>query len=128
MKVATVLALVAVLGVASVAMAQDANAPARDPNMRPLMGQVVSVAADGNVVVKPRAGRGGADVAEVTVATDTKTVVTVDGKDAKVADLKKDLYVVVTPAKGVATKIVATTEAPARGRRGGAGGAAPATN
>ena len=115
MKLGKVLAVVAVLGLAGVAMAQDtATRPARDPN-RPLVGQVVSV-ADGNVVVKM-----GRNATEVTVATDAKTTVTIDGKESKVADLTKDLYVTITPAKGVAEKIVATKEAPARrGRRGAA--------
>jgi hypothetical protein len=116
MKVATVLAVVAVLGMASFAMAQDANAPAR---VRPLVGQVVSV-ADGNVVVKTM----GKNAKEVTVATNKDTVVTIDGADKKVADLTKDLYVVVTPAEGTATKIVATKEAPARRGKGGAGAGA----
>ena len=121
MKVATVLAVVAVLGIASFAMAQDANAPAKAPGLR---GQIVSVAADGNVVVKVTSRKGDK---EVTVATNKDTVVTIDGADKKVADLTKDLYVVVTPAEGTATKIVATKEAPARRGKGGAGAGA-ATN
>ena len=118
MKLGKVLAVVAVLGLAGVAMAQDAaTRPARDPN-RPLVGQVVSV-ADGNVVVKTM----GRTATEVTVSTDAKTTVTIDGAEKKVADLTKDLYVTITPAKGVAEKIVATKEAPARRGRGGRGGA-----
>jgi hypothetical protein len=113
-----------------VAVAQDANTATSRP-ARPLMAQVVKV-QDANVVVKPMARRG-ADAnatTEVTVVTDAKTVVTVDGKDAKVADLKAEMYVVVTPATGTATKIVATKDRPTPpaggGRRGGAAPAAPA--
>jgi hypothetical protein len=46
---------------------------------------------------------------EVVVVTDSKTVVTLDGKDAKVADLKAGLRVSVTPVEGVATTIKART-------------------
>jgi hypothetical protein len=46
---------------------------------------------------------------EVVVVTDAKTAVTVDGKEAKVADLKAGQTVVVTSAEGTATKIEATT-------------------
>jgi hypothetical protein len=131
MKLGTVLAVLAVVGMVGVALAQDANTATSRP-ARPLMGQVIKV-QDANVVVKPMVGRRGADanaVTEVTVVTDAKTVITVDGKDAKVADLKADLYVVVTPATGTATKIVATKDRPTPpaggGRRGGAAPAAPA--
>jgi hypothetical protein len=83
-----------------------------------LRGQVTKV--DGATVAVKTTARGGQEAKEVAVTTDAKTVVTIDGKEAKVADLKADLYVTVTPAEGTATKIVATTEAPARGGRGGA--------
>lgn len=99
MKVGTVLAVVAILGMVGVAFAEDAK-----PVSRGFFGQVVS-AADGKVVVK-------VGDKEVTVATDAKTVITLDGKEAKVSDLKKDLYVIVTPSEGTASKIVATTERP----------------
>ena len=89
-------------------------------------GQVVKV--DGvNLVVKTRVP-GGTDTKEVTVVTDAKTVVTLDEKEAKLADLKADVYVTVTPVTGTAVKVVASTKAPVRpgGPRGGAGGGAPA--
>ncbi|MBI5724543.1 MAG: hypothetical protein HZA50_11330 [Planctomycetes bacterium] len=48
------------------------------------------------------------DAKEATkVETSDKTVVTIDGKEAKVADLKEGMAVVVTPDKGLATKIEA---------------------
>ena len=56
---------------------------------------------------------------EVVVVTDAKTAVTVDGKEAKVADLKAGQKVVVTPVEGIATKIKAHTprvEAPKAGK------------
>jgi hypothetical protein len=123
MKLGTLLAVVAVLGLVGVAMAQDAaTRPSRDPNMRPLMGQVVKV--DGDKVTVKRMARPGTEANEVVVTTDAKTTVTIDGAEKKVADLTKDLYVTITPATGVAQKIVATKEAPARGGRRGRGGAA----
>ena len=103
MKVGTVLAAVAILCMVGTAVADEAKVD------RGLYGQVISVAADGKVVVKVKTAK---DEKEVTVATDAKTAVTLDGKDAKVSDLKKDMYVVVTPGEGTATKIVATTEKP----------------
>jgi len=47
------------------------------------------------------------DKAVVEVATDDQTSVTLDGKAAKVADLKVGMNVTVTPATGTATNIVA---------------------
>ena len=101
MKIAKVLVFLGVVGlVGGIALGQ-ATRPARG-----LRGQVVKV--DGtNLVIKTMAGRG-AEAKEVTVATDDKTVVTLDGKEAKLADLKAGTNVNVTPAEGTATKIVAT--------------------
>ena len=93
MKAATLLAVVAVLGMVSFCAAQDAP--------KSLTGTVVKV--DGaNVTVK-------AADKEVVVVTDENTAVTVDGAEAKVADLKAGMAVIVTPDTGTATKIVATT-------------------
>lgn len=92
--------VLAIGGIAMVAQAKDKAAPKTDA---PLKGKVVKV--DG-VNVTVAVGK-----KEVVVVTDDKTVVTVDGKDAKVADLKADMKVVVTPATGTATKIVATAAA-----------------
>jgi len=93
-------AVVAIVGVAASALAQDAR---RAP--RGLRGRVVKV--DGtNVVISTRA-RGAAEAKEVTVATDDKTEVTIEGKAGKVADLKAGMSAGVTPATGTATKIAA---------------------
>jgi hypothetical protein len=50
--------------------------------------------------------------ATVDVTTDDKTMVTRDGKDAKVADLKVGDYVSITPDTGTAEKITASTTKP----------------
>ncbi len=93
MKAAKLLAVFAVVGMVSFCVAQDVP--------KSLEGTVVKV--DGaNVTVK-------AAEKEVVVATDDKTVVTVDGEEAKVADLKAGMAVTITPDTGTATKIVATT-------------------
>ena len=76
---------------------------------KPVKGQIVSVAADGTSVVVKTAGK---KSTEITVSTDAKTQVTIDGTDAKLSDLKKDEYVVITPALGTAEKITATTKKP----------------
>jgi hypothetical protein len=100
MKVSHLLAAVAILGLAGFAMAARGNkAPAG------LHGKVVSVdAAAKTVTVKAKSG-------EVVVTTDAGTTVTLDGAAATLADLKADMTVTVTPATGVATKIVAKTAA-----------------
>jgi len=110
MKIAKVLALVGILGLAAAAWAEG-EATSKPAPHKGLRGKVVKV--DGaNVVVKTWAREG--EGKEVTVATDDKTVVTIDEKEAKVADLKADMTVLVTPAEGTATKIVARTKAPKR--------------
>lgn len=109
MKIGHVLALVLVLAVAVSLFAADAPTSASKPST--LRGKIVKV--DGvNVTVKTMV-RGG-EGKEVVVVTDDKTTVTLDGKAAKVADLKADLFVKVTPAEGTAVTIDATTKAPER--------------
>jgi len=93
-------ALLVVLGVAAGLLAgQVMGADEAKPTT--LAGTVVKV-EEAKVTVK-------AGEQEVVVVTDDKTVVTVDGKEANVADLKAGQEVVVTPAEGTATKIEATT-------------------
>lgn len=77
---------------------------AKEKKGKALRGKITKV-EDGKITVKH-----GSD--EVTVSTDDKTSVTLDGKDAKVADLKEGLFVAVTPAEGTATSITATTKRP----------------
>ena len=105
MKLANLLAAVAVLGFVSYVLADDT--PTTKPHHDGIGGKIVKI--DGtNIVIKTRA-HGDVESKEVTVATDDKTVFTLDGKDAKLADMKEGLWVRVTPAQGTATKVSAKT-------------------
>jgi hypothetical protein len=99
-----VLVAVVVMGVVGIAMAQDgADKPKDKPKV--LRGTVVKV--DGtNVTILTRASKD-AEAKEVIVATDEKTKITIDGKEAKLEDLKKDIRVQVTPDTGTAVEIKA---------------------
>ena len=95
-KLLAVLAIVAM--VSAVNAADDAPKPKKNAGLR---GKVVKV--DGtNLVIT--AGKKGEEK-EVTVATDAKTVVTIEGKEGKLADLTAGQRVVVTPPTGTAEKI-----------------------
>ncbi len=108
MKVAKLLALAVVLGMVGVAMAaEDAPKKARPAG---IMGKIVKV--DGTNIVIAKRTRGSKDTTEVTVATDAKTVVTLDRKEATLADLKADMFVFVTPETGTAAKVSAMTKMP----------------
>jgi hypothetical protein len=99
-KVAAVLAVVAIL--CAVQTASAAKKP------KALKGQVVKV--DGtNLVIK--SGKKG-EQKEVTVATDAKTVVTIDGKEGKLADLQEGQRVSITPETGTAETITAMAPKP----------------
>lgn len=112
MKVAKLLALVAILGMVGFAMAQDAPKKERT---RGIFGKIVKV--DGKNIVVATRTRGSEDTKEVTVATDDKTVVTLDEKEAKLADLKADMFVRITPATGTAEKVIASTKMPERKKK-----------
>ena len=87
-------------------VARTITALTADP--KNLIGTILSVdVGKGSLVVKPTEGE------KVTVATDADTKVTLDGKDAKLADLKADMMVGITPATGVAKRIMAHSS-PAR--------------
>ena len=106
MTCARLLAALAAVGlVLSVAFAVETDTK---PAVKTLVGKVVKVEGE-KVIVKT----GDKEPKEVTVTTDAKTKVTVDGKEAKVADLKANMSVTVTPAEGIAEKIEA--KAPAAG-------------
>ncbi|MBI5723685.1 MAG: hypothetical protein HZA50_06995 [Planctomycetes bacterium] len=119
-NVALMLAVVAVLGLVAgtVLVAQDA--PPK-PEAKPLVGKVAKAADDKGVleVTPMKKPKEGEKVENVKVATDDKTVVTLDQKEAKVADLKEGYFVRVTPAEGTATKIEASTKGPEHKRPGG---------
>jgi hypothetical protein len=104
-KAVTLLVLVGFVGVvAGLALAQDA------PKDVTFKGTIVKVEEKTVVLSMEREGR----KMEHKFMTDDKTVVTVDAKEAKVADLKAGMMAEVTrPAKdgAAATKIVATTAA-----------------
>jgi hypothetical protein len=96
---------VLVAGISVAAIAQDA------PKADNLRGRVVKV--DGTNLTISVKQKDSTDRKEVVVKTDDKTTVTIDDKEAKLADLKADMRVTITPADGVATKIVAKTAKPA---------------
>ena len=110
MKVAKLLALAVVLGMVGIAVAAEGDAPkrTRPPGLR---GQIVKVEGT-NVVIKKWA-REEADRKEVTVDA-SGAAVTIDGAEAKLADLKAGMYAAITPETGKAEKIVATTKRPER--------------
>jgi hypothetical protein len=114
MKVAKLLALVVVLGMVGVAVAAEGDAPkkTRTPG---IWGKIVKVEGT-NIVVASRT-RGSTETKEVTVATDDKTVFTLDEKEAKLADLKADMFVRITPATGTAEKVIASTKMPERPKK-----------
>jgi hypothetical protein len=111
MKFVSILAAVAVLGMASYMMGDEpAKAPTTEPTTKPhnstdfVMGKILKI--DGTTLTirvhhKDEAAK------EVTVKTDGKTVVVIAQEEAKFADLKVDMHVRVTPKEGTATRIAA---------------------
>jgi len=99
-----------VMGLACMAAMAADEKPAEQKSLH---GKVVKV--DGTNLIVSVKERGAKEAKEVTVATDDKTVVTLDGKDAKLADLTAGMRVKVTPATGTATKIEAKTPKPKAG-------------
>jgi len=108
MKVSKLMALVAVLCIVGVALAAE-EAPKKAP--RGIFGKIASV--DGaNIVVEKRVSRDSKETTKVTVVTDDKTEITLDGNAAKIGDLKEGMFVMITPATGTAEKVRASTKAP----------------
>ena len=116
-KFAAMLSIVAVLSLLTVALAQEVapGQPAPKPVVKPLIGVVVKVATVENVTkVTLKVTKEKEEAKEVVVVTNEKTKVIIEamvegkivGKDAKVTDLKPEMKVAVTPAEGVAEKIV----------------------
>ncbi len=104
----SVIVTMLVCGLVGVAQAKK-PAGGKTKGDKPVRGQVVSVAADGTNVVVVTSGK---KATEITVSTNEKTKVTIDGADAKLTDLKKDLWVQIAPGIGTATTIKATTTKP----------------
>jgi len=103
-KWTNVLAAVAVFGLVSAAFAADKEAP-KGEKAKSLAGKITKVEGTG-VWVQPA----DKNAKEVGLETDAKTTVTIDGKEAKVADLKAGMNVTATwGADGGPWKIVATT-------------------
>ena len=80
---------------------------------------------DGTNLVVQLTARPGIDRAEATVATDDKTIVMLDAKVARLADLKEGMTVIVTSGlagtDAPAVRISARTPRPPRPERGGGG-------
>lgn len=107
-KLAAVLAVAVMTSAAVPALAADDKpatpAKAEKASKKGLKGSVVKV--DGTKLVISAGKK--SDPKEVTVETDDKTVITVDGTAAKLADLKPGQKVTISPDTGTATKIEAT--------------------
>ena len=79
-----------------------------------LRGQVTSFSGDEKKGSLAVTSGGKKNAQDVTVETDDKTTVSIDGNPAKVTDLKAGLYVMISPAEGTAATITATTSKPQR--------------
>ena len=101
------LAVAVVLGVVGMMWADAGKGEKPKPKAEGLRGIVVKVEGT-NLVIKVRQKEG--EPKEVTVATDEKTEVMLDGKAAKLADLKPEMRVMVTPETGTAEKVRATSK------------------
>jgi Cu/Ag efflux protein CusF len=105
MKFATILAAAAVLGMASYMVGDE---PTTKPTTKPaydhFRAKVVKVDGTNLVVTVHHKGE---EAKEVTVKTDDKTVVVIAEEEAKLADLKEGMNVLITPREGIATKIAA---------------------
>jgi len=121
MKLTALLAAVVVASV-SFAFAADDAKPAHKP-FDGVRGKITKV--DGASITVSTMNRETKETKDVVVATDDKTVVKIDGKEAKVADLKADMFVKITPATGTAATVDAFTKMPSHKPKGDAP-AAPA--
>jgi hypothetical protein len=92
MKVARLLAMVAVIGLVSYGlMAADGDTHQK---AKAVYGKITKV-AEKSVTIKTMVKDG--EGKELTIAVDDKTVVTIDKKEAKLADLKADMTCRITP-------------------------------
>lgn len=87
-------------------LAADSAAASGQQKHRAVHGTVVKV--DGSTLVISVTNKNG-QTRDRKIKTDDKTKVTVDGKDAKLADLKAGEKVTITTEKRVATEIAAVT-------------------
>jgi hypothetical protein len=116
MKLMSILMAVAFVAAVSVA-AFGQDQPAPKPKFDGIRGKISKV--DGAKITVTTKNRQTQETKDVEVTTDDKTVVTLDKADAKVSDLKVDMFVSVSPATGTAAKIVAFTKMPEHKKPGG---------
>lgn len=109
MKLGKLFVVIALLGVAGMVMAQPASRPGR---MRGVAGKIVKI--DGMKITASQMARPGMEAKEVVITTDDKTTFKLDEKEAKLSDLKVDMFVRAMPAEGVATEVNAFTKMPER--------------
>jgi hypothetical protein len=102
-KLLAALAIAVMTSAAVPAVAADDKpaTPAKAAKKAGLRGSVVKV--DGTKLVISTGKK--AEAKEVTIETSDKTVITVEGQTAKLADLKPGQKVVITPDTGTAEKI-----------------------
>ena len=94
--------LVAILLVIAVGVCLLAPAVRADQAAASVAGKIVRVNATNNTIVLQPDNE---NAAQVTVATDGKTVIKVDGKVAPFGDLKAGMNMIAFPATGTATEI-----------------------
>lgn len=120
-RISSILAVLAVLSLASFASAAKADKAAKGAGKaaraEALRGVVTAVDL-GTKTLKVK----GQDGAEVEVATDANTAITVNKAAATFQDIKQGMRVMVNPGKGTAKKIVAQDARAGKGG-GGKGGA-----
>lgn len=101
--VLAVIAMITLVGFVGFTRAEDAP--------KPKVHKGVFVKVDNNVVTYHGGVKGKGK--EYTIKIDDSTKVTLDGKDAKIADIKGDTYIEITETKGTASAITALTTPPA---------------
>lgn len=108
--------LVLVLGGVAGA-AQKGGAAKKAPKVR-AVGMLAKVVGVEGKTLKVEAGKVGEKAATMDVATDSGTVVTLDGQAAQLGDLKAGMAVRVIQANGVATRLEAETKPAGKGAGG----------
>lgn len=101
-KLGMILALLAVCGLATTAFAKSTKT-AKAKGDAPFKGKISAAVDSAGVISVVPDGKTDADA--VKISTNDQTVVTIDKKSAKVADLKVGMTVLVTGTNGLATKI-----------------------
>jgi hypothetical protein len=117
-----VIALVALVGILGFSgFVRAADTPAKTP--KPHAGHFVKIDGTKLVYMGGTLGKG----KEHTVATDDKTKVTIDDKEAKLSDLKEGIFIEVTVVDKVATIVAASTTPPAKPEKPAKAGASDKT-